>query len=366
VRDFPLFQFHTKLGKEIGEYHGILLPAYYTNPDDEYDIAFSDVVITDRSYHDILRISGADARDLLHRITTNDLSTLHTKSVVDTIFLTDKGRVIDLVQLLALDEELLLIVSPGIGPIVKQWIERYIILEDVIVEDVTSRISMVSLIGPKADTLIDTVYDIELAQGRYAILPDSGSVELIARSVRNGPQVVDVICSSEKIAEHWQRLTLTDVSSAAAPMGARAYEALRISAGRPMPPGEISQENNPFDLALANAISFTKGCYIGQEVIARLDTYQKVRRGLFGLLSDHRVPIPATIKVKGEEVGRVTGCSQHPIHGRFTSLAVCRTESVCSGTDVEIDAGGFHMDGVMTEIPFILGKVQKTSGQAHV
>jgi hypothetical protein len=117
-------------------------------------------------------------------------------------------------------------------------------------------------------------------------------------------------------------------------VGHAAYEAYRISKGIPMPGMELTERYNPYDINLRQFISYTKGCYTGQEVIARLDTYGKAHRRLVGLLfSQGSDPVDggAPVSVGGEEVGWVTSVTEDPLFGSRLGLAVLRDDAIANG-----------------------------------
>jgi hypothetical protein len=120
-------------------------------------------------------------------------------------------------------------------------------------------------------------------------------------------------------------------------IGYQAYEGYRIARGIPTGGSELTQDHTPYDVGLWNFISYTKGCYIGQEVIARLDTYQKVRRGLAGVMFDRgagRIDRKSMLSMGGEEVGWITSVTEEPIFGARLGLAVMRSDIIANGANV--------------------------------
>ncbi|HEX7573278.1 MAG TPA: tRNA-modifying protein YgfZ, partial [Bacteroidota bacterium] len=111
-------------------------------------------------------------------------------------------------------------------------------------------------------------------------------------------------------------------------IGRKAYEGFRIDRGIPAAPGELNDAFNPFECGLRDSISFTKGCYIGQEVIARLDTYGKIRRHLTRVASPARLPgpLPLLMLKNGAEAGTLTSMTEIPFGGKYLGLAVVRND----------------------------------------
>ena len=124
------------------------------------------------------------------------------------------------------------------------------------------------------------------------------------------------------------------VAAGAVPIGLEAYEVLRVERGAPGYDRELGESYNPLETGLWGSISFTKGCYIGQEVIARLDTYQKVQRHLVSLSfsADAQVAEGSKLAREGSEVGHVTSVAKTPLTGELIGLGYVRKEAAQVGT----------------------------------
>lgn len=279
-----------------------------------------------RGSADVVRVSGKDRVDLLHRLSTNDVLPLATTGAVrSTLFTTAQGRLIDWVTALATDDVLLLVCSPGRGARVAEWIETYTIMEDV-KSVVTTDWALIEAQGPASEPMVGG--DLP-ARGLAAYR----NGEWLWRGVPAFGDRVEMLVASDKADDVIDRI----VAAGAVRGDAVTVEMARVLAGVPGPLGEYPDDVNPLELRLGpEAVSFRKGCYIGQEVISRLDSYDKVARLLVGFTLPAGESIPsdiADIKLtrEGRPFGRVTSLVQPP-HGEAHGLAVVKREGADEGT----------------------------------
>lgn len=269
---------------------------------------------------DVVRIDGDDRVDLLHRLSTNDLTTLSEEGhVVSTLFTTAQGRIVDWVRLVAASDHLLAVASPGRAGRLVEWIDGYTIMEDVRCLDESASWSLVVLDGPAA----------LLAAGRSQPLAASTAEAADGGWWLRGCEAypLRLECLLPKTQVH---LVFERALAAGAVAGGDAdLEQRRLLAGVPSPNAEYADEVNPLELRLAaHAISFTKGCYIGQEVISRVDSYDKLSWVLVGFEADE--PISAELPLKlvrdDKSLGRVTSLGPGPT-GALGLAVVRRAEA---------------------------------------
>lgn len=366
MKESALFQLYQDRAIRSGEYHGWTMPAAFGDVEAEYLAATRHIACFDSSLRGRLLLRGRDGLDLLQRISTNDLQSLKPGESAGTILTTEKGRLVDFVTLLHMGEEgILLITSPEKQTEVSFWIERFIILEDIKISDLSSQSVMTSLIGPEAESM-DTPRD----SGAILSTPDSegGGVR---RAVTRWPHATEVHLISGPSAgsplRSWLQARIlleTRVQERISPgadeeageqiplIGFQAYEAYRIAHGIPMAVSELTQQHNPYDVGLRPFISYTKGCYVGQEVIARLDTYQKVRRHLAPLVfgRGERPNAGAKVTLGGEEVGHLTSSTDEPLFGATLGLAVLAA-NVRVGAAVECQTPSGSLQAAVGDFP---------------
>lgn len=271
------------------------------------DIPFS---VIDAFPFDLIALHGNDAVDFLQRMSTNDFSHFSEMHVQHTLFISEKGRMIDTVWVIKKNDSLILAVSHGKSDVIMQWMNRYIIMEDLVVENVTGKHSV-------------AIHFTEEGQ-RCGIAADFFTFPVYFELRMNKAPSTNAVPAS--------------------------YESWRIYNGIPAAEREIVQEYNPLELSLRDWISFTKGCYIGQEVIARLDTYNKVQRALFRFRTRHTIVEHETLcDDAGAIVGKITSTVKNG--GDHLGLAVIKTKEPNRRCIVQSQSGGhaITLDPVLRE-----------------
>lgn len=309
--------------------------------------------LIDRSGIGKIRVTGADRSDLLHRLSTNDLLNLKPFSSTGTIFTTDKGRIVDYVRVLAYPDSLLLITSPHQTARVRDWIDRYTIMEDIQLKDVTADEATFTLIGPKNLQVACSIFG-KVPQANEFLVVSLGSTSLTLDHCQEfGINSASFFLGTKEASEWKDRALRREGEHGLISLDDTTYEYYRILHGIPASE-ELSDSFNPYEVNLRHAISFTKGCYIGQEVIARLDTYQKVRRELALLRFRERMPIKhsslATVNKDGHQVGLLTSISGAEFGGEHVGLAVLRKDGVAIGDTIDVHSEDLNIEGYITKI----------------
>lgn len=320
-----------------------------------FDAASTNVAVVNRSRVGKLVIRGNDGLDLLHRLSTNDLLRASANSVTPTIFVTEKGRLIDYAVLVK-SSMIMLLVSDGNESAVKSWIDKYTIMEDVTVETRTEDFGLISLVGPDAYLYAERVFGCSLQSGQVheVTLPFS-AVTLLCRSDFD-VQRVDILVPSPETDNLWNHL-LSASDNVPVPMDDVGYEVFRISRGIPKLGNEIREAFNPFEVGLRRAVSFRKGCYIGQEVIARLETYQKVQREPWGIVMSAEESPPregARVVQNDAEIGILTSVSAATIRGKRCGIGILKKGHVRADDPIGIVGEGGACIGYCVKFPVIL------------
>ncbi|HET8945667.1 MAG TPA: hypothetical protein VFQ07_01685 [Candidatus Polarisedimenticolia bacterium] len=312
----------------------------------DYRAAHDDAVLIEPWAVAALRVTGGDATDLLHRLSTNDLKAIPEGGGAPTVFTTAKGRIVALVTVHRLPGALHLLVEADRAEALREWIDRYTFREDVKVEDRRATHTTLGLCGPRAGAIVAAAFP------RAAGLPRHGAAEVEvdgapALLVRTFPLAGDAwLLNLPRAAGEAARARLTAAGEGGLlPASPETVEALRLEAGLPAAGRELTEEHNPWEARLDEAISLSKGCYVGQEVIARLNTYRKVARLLVRLESESEgsaagpIPFPpgAEVKAAGETIGAVTSSAVVPQgFNRVLALAYVRDEDAVPGKKVVV------------------------------
>lgn len=269
------------------------------------DVLGTRPVVFDCSTRGRVRVAGRDARAFLHRLSTQHVSELKAGEGRLNVLTTDKGRIVDVVHHLDQGElGVLLVGSVGRGPAIAAWLDRYLFSE---------KVELTVVDGP----CVEVVAPTSLAQWQHA----DGAVRTFDRVTAHGELVPCVIAMHDVDGERGT---------------AAEQEVLRIAAGVPGA-DELNDRWNPLDLGLHDAIHWNKGCYIGQEVIARLDTYQKQHRVLVTL---HGAGLRVGDKLSPD--GEVTSVAPFVWGDRPNALAVGKLAGVeraqVNGVEVVVGA----------------------------
>ncbi len=313
--------------------------------DEEYRAARTAAVLVDLGHRGRVRVNGRDRVDLIHRLSTNDMRGLAPGRGIENLFLTNKGRILSGFDALCCAEELLLFLPGPDAVPVAEWIMRFVFAEDVTAGDVTTEIFEYGMYGPAARAALAAAGADPgpLAARDHAPAPALEGVHVGAAEALagGGYRIFGPRDAGERA---WWQLLEQGASAGLRAAGPETAEVLRIEAGIPAPGHELTEQWNPLEAELRRAISFTKGCYTGQEVVARLNTYQKVQRTLRGLrlAGDEIPPLGSRLLAAGAEVGLVTSAAFSPALGAPIALAYVALEQSAPGTavEVELEPGG--------------------------
>ena len=257
-----------------------------------------------------------------------------------TVLTSNKGRIVDVIFVLRRPDHLLLLTGGGNETTVAEWIDFYTIIEDTEIEDVTAATAAVSLIGPGAVGLLASLAgpDAPPAGNEDAaeVAIDGAQATAIRRDMGAIP-AFDLIASDSDGPPLLENLT----GAGAFPVGRDTVELARIEQGVPAFGAELDEAYNPLEAGLQHMISYIKGCYIGQEVIARLTTYDKVQKCLVRLAwpSDADVDAGAKLMLDARQAGVVTSAIRDPRTGSGLGLGYVRKALSDAGARLTSDAG---------------------------
>ncbi|MBD2136600.1 folate-binding protein YgfZ [Anabaena sp. FACHB-1237] len=301
------------------------------------------VVIYNLSSWGRIRISDSDRLRFLHNQSTNDFQSLKPGQGCDTVLVTSTARTIDLATGYVLDDAVLLLVSPNRREFLLQWLDRYIFFADqVTLTDVTENTVAFSIIGDASHSVIEKLGAGSLIGQPYGnhILVDG-----IIMAVGSGLVIpgYTVILSKEQ-EKTWLNKIL-DLGIVELSDG--QWEMLRILQGRPAPERELTDDYNPLEVGLWQTISFNKGCYIGQETIARLNTYKGIKQYLWGIKLSDTVEPGTVITIGEEKIGKLTSYTLTP-DGHF---GLGYIKSKAGGIGLQVTIGG--ITGEVVSLPFV-------------
>jgi folate-binding protein YgfZ len=357
----PLHEFHAGLNAQFSEVNGAEVVAHYGDWLAELAALKNSAGVLDLSFRSRLCLLGNDRKNFLNGQVTNNVKNLKSGQGCYAAVITAKGKMQSDLNIYNLENEILLDFEPGLSETVKQRLEKYIIADDVQVVDVTPHYGLLSVQGPKSGEVVN---NLQLG----FILPDKalqfssaknetlGEIYLMNHP-RIGPAGFDLFVPINSLGAVADKLIAAAKQIGGRACGWNALEVARIEAGIPRFSADMDETNLPPEAGLdSRAVSYTKGCYIGQEVIARIRTYGQVAKALRGLrLADDLKTLP----VKGDklflgekEVGYVTSAIASPSFKANIALGYIRREANKIGTELILRSQHGESAAKIVELPF--------------
>jgi tRNA-modifying protein YgfZ len=355
----PLQDYFVSLGFNVDHTNGRKAIKYFSSPEAESNSLYDGVGLIDLSDNGILELRGKDVLDFLNRISTNTLNDLPKEGIGKTIFTTEKGRIIDTATILNFDDYQLLVCSGINKNKIKNWIEKYIIADDVKVTDTPGKYILFQLMGPQADSFITLIcgnYVNSIQYNKFKVVNGEGMMFFTAKFLdeRGNPLywVLADITNGEKLISYLHiNHGIFDFNF----IGEDAWNSYRVEQGIPAAPNEINDQYNPHEVNLLEMVSFTKGCYIGQEVIARLDTYDKVQKKLTGIVFPEPVENNGQMLLYNDaflEVGSVTSTAYSYKFKKHIGLGIVRKAFLGDGNPLIANNAVTSMKITLQTLPF--------------
>lgn len=339
---------------------GRCVVARYGRIEAEYDALRSGPAVVDRSYRGLLEATGKDRVAWLHNLTTNQVKTLGRDEGNHAFALNVQGRILFDMNVIVQAESVWIDMDRGFLPVARRHFEKYIIMEDVRIADRSDECVRLAFSGNGGERLL-----AELGAPHAPAMPSLAVTHVTWRDneivmLRHdfcGPFGVELFIPAGLAAAFWREMTDETRSRTATPVGDDAVQVRRIEAGIPWPRREIADEYLPAETReLERAVSFQKGCYLGQEVVERMRSRQAVARFLCGLKVEGDV-VPAegaeVRGVDGKRVGEVTSACHSIGLNRVIALGYVKTSSASPGTKVEIVRGDSITSAVVVQLPFV-------------
>lgn len=291
-------------------------------------------ILFDRSNWGRIFLTGADRVRFLHNQTTQNIEQLSAGQGAHTVFVTSTGRTIDLTTVYADEASLLVVTSPGMAQQLYDWMDRYIFFSDkVTLTDESEQTFMFTLLGRGCDEVMSKIGAAALvSQPRFSHQPVTIAGAEVVTAVGSDLAIAGYTLWGDRANAETVRQAL--IAAGAIAGSAEQWENLRIRQGRPMPNHELTADDNPLETGLWHSVSFEKGCYIGQETIARLNTYRGVKKRLWGLALERPTVVGETVWLGNDKIGKVTSLTIDE-SGVF-GLAYLRTKSGGEGLSVAV------------------------------
>ena len=322
-----------------------------------YEAARHAAGLLDRSARGRMVVSGADRATYLQGLLTNDIVALKPGEGCYSAYLTAQGRMIADLYVYELGDVILLTVSGDVKATVLTRLDQFIFSEDVALGDVTDTFAQYAVIGPGAAAVVAGILD-DVSVDALSALPEHGNLRataaghpvIVVRVTDTGEPGFDLFVERAQGDAVFGRLQ----AAGAATLDAGTADAVRIESGVPVFHRDMDEETIPLEAGIeGRAISLTKGCYVGQEVIIRVlhRGHGRVARRLVGLqITGDAVPAAAAVIRSGDrEIGHVTSATTSPALGRVIALAYVQRDFVEPGTAVAVEG----VPAVVSALPFV-------------
>ena len=341
----PLLGLHISANAEMGEYFGTVLPARFADFGAEYRAIRRSVALMDSNFRAIFSLSGPDRNRYLNAVLTSNERDLKPGLGTLGLLLTPQGHILAEVETLALSDRIFTFSHAMVRERTFATLDKFIIMDDVKLEDLTASTGTLDLLGPRAAELIS-----ELAQVDISAMPDSAHIEaklgsIPCRVIRHtwvGHSAATLVVAREQLIPLWQQLAHRVRAIGGTPAGMEALNSIRLESGIAWFGHDFDDKNIPHEAGLElSHISYEKGCYTGQEIVVRVQSRGHANWRVTGLqFLDGKAPALGTkLLVPGDpaakEAGHVTSAGFSPLLGRSIGLGYVRREHSALGTRLD-------------------------------
>jgi folate-binding protein YgfZ len=371
----PLDEVHRRLGANMTERDGWLLPAHYGDVSAEYAAvrgapAFLPAErrdpgqqndhgagLIDLSARGRMLVSGSEAVSFLNGLITNDMNTLAENRWMPAAFPNVQGRLLAAVRVVHRDDGFLIDTESVTHDTVLKLLERFTLAGDFKVTELTKDTTLLSIQGAQATDIVGGVLGETAASvsgSAVAIVPWQNEQVTIIRVTHTAEDGFDLFCRNADAAALWASLA----QAGAQPFGNDALETLRIEAGIARYGFDMNEANVVTETNLDDAVSFAKGCYLGQEIIARIKYRGHVAKKLTGLVFEAEAPLESGAKIMStddKEIGRVTSFVFSPRLNRTIALGYVKYDYLAPGTVVKVISSEKEFQAAVAELPFVRG-----------
>jgi folate-binding protein YgfZ len=372
VRKSPLEETHARLGAKMRDEGEWQIPSSYADVAAEYEaVRDGGAGLIDLSSRGRIEVSGSEAVQFLNGLITNDVKALEENAWMQAAFPNPQGRLIALVRGLRLaNDRFLFDTEAATTERVLKTLSRFTLAGDFRVKDLADELTLLSVQGARASQIIKTTLGEEAARverGRIHSAKWNDKALHLIRATHTAEDGFDLFVNSMDAVSLWDAL----VDSGARPVGFDALDILRIEAGWPRYNVDMDETNVVLEVASEDAVSFTKGCYTGQEIIARIHWRGHVAKRLAGIVldemgdaKDETVEAKRGDKLRAEEgleIGRLTSVTFSPKLNRTIALGFVKYDYLKPDTPARVVSNDKELAAHIAELPHVRGSWYETS-----
>lgn len=297
-----------------------------------YRAAHHSAIVVDRSQLSMLKLTGESRLDLINRMSTQNVLDLQSGEGKATILTTEIGRIIDRLILYANSSSVYCLTSEGNGQNITDYLRRFVFyMDDFHVEDLSEKTAIFAVYGPQAQPLLTELFgeDVALPLHHWTTFDMAGTTVYIHRTDPIAGDGYFIMCQEQDKEVTWESL----VEAGITPADEEAFEYLRIESGQPRFGHELTTDYIPLEANLWSDVSFNKGCYTGQEIIARMESRGRLAKRMVSLKATEPLPVGEELLVDGKKAGTITSSAGGP--GGNLALGFVKTAFLGEGNDDE-------------------------------
>jgi aminomethyltransferase len=359
MKQSRLHEHHEKLGAIFEEIAGWDMPAHYGEWVGEYHAVRQAVGLSDLSHRGKIHVTGDDRLKWLQGLISNDILPLQPGEGRYSSFLTHKGKMLGYFRIYTLADSLWIEDVGEVGDATFQALRKFLLYGiKAKMENCAESWGLLLVSGPKACATVSAAFGVEMSDLKpvSAITAKiGGHTSYVLRTEETGEDDLEILLPTHSLSTAWDRLVEAGATYGIKAVGGHAREVLRVEAGLPKAGPDLNEEIVPPEANLeGKAFSLNKGCYPGQEVVARMDTYGSVRRKLVGLTVKGSV-IPkkgAKLLSEDREVGWISSAVRSPSAGDVIAFGFPLRDFSNPGTALTVDIDGQRHEAAVTGLPF--------------
>lgn len=357
----PFETFAAAAGAAMRPVEGAQYPIRYEHPFAEHRAARTSAVLIDVSFLGKLEISGSDAKDFTHRMLSADVRGIAPGSGTPSYLLSAQGKIQHSFDALATPDGFLLILEGTDVKSLMLELEKFRFNENITYRDFTNDLGALLLAGPKAVSILTEAAGGAPLPGpeehKHSFVKIDGTGALVVRDRQCGTDGFLLFIIRPAAETVWNALRRAGDPRGMKLAGLAAFDSLRLEAGRPRFGLDYTNDLFPQEVGITEAFSLNKGCYPGQETVARIDTYGRVHRRLTCLILDSpKEDVPERgdkLLLGSEEVGEVKSWTISPTLERPIAFAVVRNVKAPAGIQLEIKSGDRYLTAQVVDPPVV-------------
>ena len=344
LRRSPLAEEHLARGATLAAYHGAEVPLRFQDERSEHQAVRTSAGLFDFSFRSKFALTGEHRVRFLHRIVSNDVKNLPVGHGTYATLLNAQGRILADLRIYADEDRLWIDTDADLAEKAMTNLKRYIIGDRVEIEP--SKLCTVAIQGPRSQKVVQELLGSGLAplerEMDHSVVEREDQQARAVRLSSTGEDGYEVWLEPDAMGRFWRAALNANLGGPVIACGSEALESLRIEAGIPRYGQELAEDTLPLEAGLLNALSFNKGCYIGQEIVERTRSRGHVNWKLMGLRLEAGTPMPVrgeSVTADAKTVAEVTSACLSPVLGRPVALAYLRREVSEPGTKLTLASG---------------------------